>query len=288
MSSLLNLIRIKHWIKNLLILLPAFFAGNLFDGNNINDLIAGFVSFSLAASGIYIINDLKDLDFDRIHPEKRKRAIAAGKVSPFRAKLIAIVCFISSMGIAYFLNEGFLYILITYIAINFLYSYLLKSIAVVDLIVIAIGFLLRIYAGGELAEVPISKWLFLLVFEVSIFIGLAKRRDDLLVLESTGKSVRKSISGYSIKFIDFGMVFLASITVLSYIMYTLSEEVTNRIGTDILHWSAVFVIIGILRYMQLTWVQQKSASPVKILLSDGVLIILVLAWLSFFAYCLYL
>ena len=286
-AHILKLMRLHHWVKNLMIFLPAFFAGVFSFDSGVSNLIIAFVSFSFAASGIYVVNDIRDLQFDKLHPQKKLRPIASGTVSDMKAKLIAVGCFVVAIVASFLLGSEFRIILISYIILNFLYSYFLKSIAVVDLLIIASGFLLRVYAGGFVADIPISKWLFLLVFELSIFIGLAKRRDDLLVLENTGEAVRKSISGYSLKFIDFAMVFIASITVLSYVMYTLSEEVVARIGTDILHWSAIFVIVGILRYMQITWVAKKSGSPVRLILSDAALIVLVLGWISFFAYCLY-
>lgn len=283
-----RLLRPEQWIKNLLIFVPAFFAGKLLFEANFLAILPGFVSFCLISSSVYIFNDLHDVASDKLHPEKKHRAIASGAVSPNFAKLTGLSLMLLALFSAWMIGLNVFVIISGYLVLNILYTHVLKHVAILDLSLISLGFLLRIYAGGVLADVPISKWLFLMVFLLSFFIGLAKRRDDLLILEKSGKSMRHALKGYSKQYIDYAMVFLSSVIVLSYIMYTLSDEVQSRIGSDQLYWSSVFVVLGILRYMQLTWVFEKSASPVKTFLTDKVLLLLIIAWLLFFGYCLYL
>jgi decaprenyl-phosphate phosphoribosyltransferase len=287
MKNYLRLLRVSHWSKNLLMFLPVFFSGNLLSTPNLVSLTAGFLCFSFLASAVYIINDFRDLDFDRSHPEKMNRPIAAGKISANLAVFIAVVSAIGSLSGAYFLGENFLIILASYLIINLLYSAGLKHVPVVDITMISLGFICRVLAGGVLAEVLVSHWIIIMTFLLSMFLGFAKRRDDVLIFQDSGKKLRKSIDGYNLEFINACMVLMAGVMIVSYILYTISDEVVQRLGTKYLYITGLFVTLGIVRYLQITFVENRSGNPTKLLLRDHVLQITILAWVLAFTIIIY-
>lgn len=283
MKHFVALIRLKHWVKNLFVFIPGFFAGVLFDQHNLILLITGFFCFSFVASGIYIVNDYRDIEVDRNHPEKCKRPLACGAVSVPVAFTIAVVLFANGLGFAWFINPYFFGIIILYLVINLGYSLGLKNISILDIMLVASGFLLRTIAGGVIIDVELSNWLLIMVFLGALFIALAKRLDDLLVSEASGTISRKTIKNYNLNFIYSGITMISGVSMVSYIMYTISDEVTQRLHSKHLYFTAIFVVAGILRYLQITLVENKSGSPTKILLTDRFIILTVLAWvLSFY------
>jgi decaprenyl-phosphate phosphoribosyltransferase len=283
MKHFVSLIRVKHWVKNLFVFIPGFFAGVLFDQQNLILLITGFFCFSFVASGIYIVNDYRDIEVDRNHPKKCKRPLASGAVSVPAALTVAVILFAMGLGLAYFLNQYFFYIIILYLVINLGYSMGLKNISILDIMMVASGFLLRTIAGGVIIDVELSKWLLIMVFLGALFIAMAKRLDDLLVSESQGTISRKTVKNYNLNFIYSGITMISGVSMVSYIMYTISEEVTSRLQSDHLYFTAIFVIAGILRYLQITLVENNSGSPTKILLTDRFILFTVLSWvLSFY------
>ncbi|MDB9313762.1 UbiA prenyltransferase family protein [Spirulina sp. CS-785/01] len=283
---LLKLIRVHHWIKNGFIFVPAFFAGRLFNWETIASLVLGFFAFSLMASCIYVINDYLDIPQDKLHPEKRKRPLASGAVTKSEANLLIIGLFAIAFLISIFLSFHALAIILAYFVMNLLYSIRLKHIAILDICIIAFGFLLRIALGGVVGQVFISHWLIMLTFLLSLLLGLAKRRDEYLIFRK-GNNTRKSIEGYNLEFIDLSMMLTSSVTLVTYIMYTVSDEVVNRIGHPNLYVTAVFVVVGIMRYLQQTLVFTKSGSPTKILLQDAFLQSVIAAWLLTFGILIY-
>jgi decaprenyl-phosphate phosphoribosyltransferase len=291
MKHLLTLIRVKHWVKNFFVFIPAFFAGVLFDPHNLGLLVAGFFCFSFVASAIYVINDYRDIEVDRNHPEKKNRPLASGAVSPTAGFILATILLIAGVGLAFYIQQNFFVIIMLYLVINLGYSLGLKNISILDIMMVASGFLLRTLAGGEIIGVEISHWLLIMVFLGALFIAMAKRLDDLLVSEASGNVSRKSVKNYNLNFIYSGITMISGVSMVSYIMYTISEEVTTRLynaqlywGSKHLYFTSIFVIAGILRYLQITLVENKSGSPTKILLTDRFIISTILGWLlSFFA-----
>jgi decaprenyl-phosphate phosphoribosyltransferase len=281
-----RLLRMHHWVKNGFVFFPAFFAEVLFQGEVLWRTLAGFFCFSLAASAIYLYNDLRDVEQDRQHPEKRHRPIASGAVAlsvvPWASGLLALL----ALGGAWLLEPRFAGVLGAYMAMNYLYSAGLKKVAILDVAIIAMGFLLRIHSGGILARVPVSQWIELVTFLLALFIALAKRRDDLLQ-DQGGQGMRSSIGGYNLAFVDAGMAMLAAITVQSYIMYTVSEEVQARIGDNKLYITSGFVVLGMLRYFQVTLVEKHSGAPAALVLKDRPLQLVILGWLLSFGIILY-
>lgn len=284
--DIIGLLRVDQWVKNGFILFPAFFAGQLLAEGMLLRLVAGFFLFSLTASAVYILNDLRDITDDRAHPVKRERPIASGRVSIGMAWTFLIGCFASGLLGSWYLDDGFFQVLVAYGVLNLAYSYGLKRVPVLDITCIAMGFLLRIHAGGFLAHLPISMWIEIMTFLLALFIALAKRRDDVL-LSRSGHQVRKSIAGYGLEMVQASMVMVASITVVAYIQYTITEEVIQRMGTARLYYTSVFVLLGMLRYFQLALVHERTGSPTKLLLRDLPLQLIVIAWIASFAIVLY-
>lgn len=284
-KGIFRLLRVHQYVKNAFILLPLFFAAQF---SNTAALVAGltaFLAFSLTASAIYILNDLRDVEEDRLHPIKKHRPIASGEV-PVSIARIAFALFAAlGLGMMFFLNMYGGAILAGYFLMNIGYSAGLKHIPILDITIISLGFIFRLLIGGVVMDIPLSKWIILVTFLLALFLALAKRRDDVLLMIN-GKRVRKNIDGYNLEFINGAMVIMASVTIVSYIMYTLTPEVIARFGTDQLYMTVVFVILGIMRYMQITFVSQKSGSPTRILLTDLFLQIVIACWLFSFAFIL--
>ncbi|MDD3877685.1 MAG: UbiA prenyltransferase family protein [Bacteroidales bacterium] len=285
LSNLILLIRVKHWIKNAAVLLPLFFAGgilNVFQTSGFAELIKLFFAFCLASSSIYIINDIVDVEKDKLHPEKCKRPIASGFFSIKSAIVIFLILFAFLIVLLTQMNAS-LYFVAGYFFLNVLYSFKLKQIAIVDVACISMGFVLRILAGGVAADVFVSQWMVIIVFLLTISIAFSKRRDDLIL----NKDLRASLSGYNLQFIDIAKSISFSITLISYIMYSISNEVQERIGSDKLYITSLFVFLGIMRYLQISIVEEKSGSPVKILTRDLFLQIIILLWILTFTLIIY-
>lgn len=278
--TILVLLRPHQWIKNFFVFAPLFFTFN-FQTEIIITVAIGFALFSLAASSIYVLNDYHDIAEDRAHPTKKNRPLASGSVSKKNAIVLMLTLFMVSIGGAIILSTGFALVLAIYILLNIAYTFGLKHISILDIAIIAIGFVLRIYAGAVLIDTNPSMWIVLVTFVLALFLALAKRRDDCL-LALDGKKTRKNIDGYNLEMVNAAMTLMAGVTVVSYIMYTVSLEVIQRIGTHNLYLTALFVIIGILRYMQLTFVEHNSGSPTKLVLKDRFLQLILIGWIGSF------
>ena len=246
-----------------------------------------------AASGIYCFNDIYDVEADRQHPKKCKRPIASGAVSIVEGYIITVLCWLIACGfvltdIFAFGNHTFLWAIIAfYVVMNLAYSTKLKQIPILDVFIIAIGFVLRVFAGGVSAHIYISNWIVLMTFLLALFLAFAKRRDDVVELETTGTTRRKGINRYNTAFMNQAMTIVASLTMVCYIMYTISDSVIERIGNPYLYVTSVFVLAGIIRYLQIAIVDIKSGSPTKILLKDHFIQLCIAGWLLTFAIILY-
>lgn len=286
LTTLPRMLRVHQWVKNGFIFFPAFFAGALFAPGVLWRTGWGFLCFSVAASAIYLYNDLRDVEQDRLHPKKKYRPIAAGEVPLSLVPWVSMILAILALGGAYLLDPLFVGVVAAYLAMNLLYSIWLKHIPIVDISIIAMGFILRIFAGGVLGQVPNSKWIYLVTFLLALFLAFAKRRDDLVQADG-GAGLRASLRGYNLAFVDASMITLAVLTVQSYIMYSVSEEVTARIGTDRLYVTSGFVVLGMLRYFQITLVEKRSGSPSKLVYTDPGIRLILLGWVITFAIILY-
>jgi decaprenyl-phosphate phosphoribosyltransferase len=286
-KSYLQLARPHQYIKNGFVWLPIFFAGKLGDLGALEQTLIAFAAFCLAASGVYVLNDLKDIEEDRRHPTKRNRPLASGAI-PTRGALIfmAGLLVLAALAGAMLPWPDFLLILGAYLILNVAYSFFLKHQAIIDVVCIAMGFVLRVLAGGVAAAVPISHWIVIMTFLLAIFLALAKRRDDLL-LAAEGQSARRSIDGYSLEFVSTSMAVMAAVIIVAYILYTVSPETIQKHGTDRLYLTGFWVVVGLLRYLQLALVENRTASPTKIVFQDRFLLVVLNLWLLSFFFLLY-
>ena len=285
MKGIIKLIRPKQWIKNLFVFIPMFFGGSLFNTTNIWASVVTFVSFCLAASAIYCFNDIYDLDADRKHPVKCKRAIASGEVSVPQAYATMGIMIAISLAVLVLLPSQCLKVgavILFYILLNIAYCARLKEIAILDVCIVAFGFVLRILAGGVATDIVLSNWLVLMTFLLTLFLSFAKRRDDVLRMNETGEAPRKNTSRYNLTFINEAITITGTVTLVCYILYTVSPEVISRFHSQYLYLTSVFVLLGLLRYLQITVVDKQSGDPTKVVLRDRFIQLIVLAWgLSF-------
>lgn len=292
MKKYLRLIRPQHWIKNVFVLVPMFFGGVLFDFTTIESGLLVFMAFSFIASSIYCYNDIVDADADRHHPVKCRRPIASGEVSVSHAYLLMAVMAVLSATMIMLLPSsermGTAVVVAIYYVLNLAYCSKLKQYAVLDVCIVAFGFVLRIVAGGVAEEVALSQWIVLMTFLLTLFLSFAKRRDDVLRMNETGEAPRHNTIRYNLTFINQAITITASVTLVCYIMYTVSPEVEEHFKSQYLYLTSVFVLLGLLRYIQIAVVDKKSGDPVKVVLTDRFSQLIVAAWLVTFLIMIYL
>lgn len=286
-NDLLRLARPHQYIKNLFIFLPAFFAFQLTNYSVWYSGIQAFISFSFIASSVYALNDWFDRYNDRKHPQKRNRPIAAGRVSKRSVSIFIIVLLLLGLSIAVAISLQVFALLVLYIFLNVLYTIYLKRVPLIDVSIISFGFVIRLLVGAEATNVLLSHWIIVITFLLALFLALAKRRDDKLIQLKTETRVRKVIDGYNLKFLDSALVITATVIIIAYILWSISPEVIERMKSDKLYLNAFFVLLGILRYLQLTLVFEKSGSPSEILLKDRFIQGVLILWISTFIWILY-
>ena len=292
MKKYLKLLRVEQWVKNAFVFLPIFFSGHFISPDFLVKSIFAFIIFSLTASSVYILNDYLDIEADRKHPEKCKRPLASGEISKFTAKIIFIgligICLILIvLGQEYF-NKNlskFIFIIGSYFILNIAYTLKLKHIAIIDVTIIAIGFVLRVFAGGYSTGLMISQWAILLTFILALVLAIGKRRGELINSQITGKT-RKALDGYNIQFADIALAISCSLAIIFYIMFTLSPEVQNRFNEKIFYTS-FFVGFSFLRYLQQTLVYNKTESPTKIVYKDRYIQVTMALWFITFILLIY-
>tara|TARA_B100001971_G_C18185250_1_gene535207 strand:- start:162 stop:1049 length:888 start_codon:yes stop_codon:yes gene_type:complete len=283
----IKLLRPKQWIKNSFLFIPLFFAGEISNFHKIFNVFGGFLAFSLIASSVYILNDYRDIEADKKHPTKCKRPLAAGTVSKKNAIIIFLLCLTIGFSLAYGLRLKFFFVLLLYFTLNIGYSFGLKNISILDVIIVAIGFVLRVKSGGVLGYISISEWLNLMVFLLSLIMAIAKRRDDVLLKINSGTEMRKVVKGYNLEFMNVALAMLSAITIMSYLLYSLSGEIIKQWSTHRLYYTCLFVIAGILRYLQITFVENRTGSPTGILYKDKFIQASIFLWILSFYFLIY-
>jgi 4-hydroxybenzoate polyprenyltransferase len=278
LKPLMVSMRPGQWAKNLFIFAGLIFSGNLFHSEILLRVSYGFILFSLVASSVYIFNDIIDLEFDRTHPEKKNRPLAAGLLSVYAAYAGAIVLALASLIGALALDRVFFAILLSYLIINFAYTIKVKKMVILDIMCIASGFVLRVIAGTELAKVMPSDWLILCTIMLSLFLGFSKRRHELATSGTDAISHRNVLGEYSLSFLDQMIAVATACTVMSYALYTLSPQTVSRFGTRNLVFSIPFVIYGLYRYLYLIHQKNMGGNPTRELISDIPLLINALLW----------
>ena len=284
----IKLLRIHQWLKNFFIFAPIFFAFKFTNLEAIISLLYAFVGFSFIASSIYIINDWCDIESDKLHPTKCKRPLASGAVS--KKEALVLLLFLVVVGSSVFLfiiqNTYATGLLASYFVLNLAYSLKLKQYAIVDVAIVAVGFVIRLFIGGLVANIHLSYWIIILTFLLALLLVLGKRLNDITILENTGVEVRKSIRGYNSEFLNAIIMIDVAVIIISYIMYTISPEVVARNGEH-LYLTSIFVILGLFRYLQVLYVDKKGDSPTKLMLTDRFLQIIVILWAISFV-CLFI
>lgn len=287
LKNILIQIRPHQYIKNLFIFLPLFFSARISEPSLLANTFLVFISFCCAASAVYTFNDYCDIEKDRRHPKKKHRPLASGAISKSQAIVIMLLLLTTGLLLVSPLSMETAGVLFIYIVINIAYSLRLKHIAILDVVVIALGFVLRLLAGSVATGTPLSMWIVVMTFLLALFMALAKRRDDVLIYMDTGKKMRSVIDGYSLQFLDCAMSIMAAVVIVAYTIYTTSPEVLARVQSQYLYLTALFVILGILRYLQVTLVLKSSGSPTKIVLKDKFMQMTLLGWVLVFAWILY-
>ena len=287
MSDMIKLMRPHQYIKNLFIFIPLFFAMKITDITLLTETLLAFIAFSFSASAIYILNDYHDINEDRLHPTKRFRPLASGRVSKSRAIAMMSLLFVLGFGMMAMISIEAFFILILYVALNIAYSFRLKHIAIIDIVIIALGFVLRLFVGAVVADIELSAWIVVMTFLLALFMALAKRRDDVLIFNQTGKKMRRVIDGYNLQFLDTAMAIMAAVVIVAYTIYTTSPQTVEKFHSKYLYLTAFFVIIGVMRYLQITFVYQDSSSPTKIVLKDRFMQFVLIGWVMTFVWIIY-
>ena len=283
----LSIMRLHQYIKNLFIFSPLFFASKITDIELLFHASIAFISFSLTSSAIYIFNDLCDIEEDRQHPIKSKRPLASGMVSKPQAYFMMAILMFSGVILMLILPWNAVGVLVVYVVINIGYSLHWKHIAIFDVTIIAIGFVLRLLIGSAGTGIILSMWIVIVTFLLALFIALAKRRDDVLIYLNTGIKARKAIDGYNLQFLDTTLAIMAAVVIVAYTIYTTSDEVVERVHSGYLYLTSLFVILGILRYLQIIFVHLDSGSPTNIVCKDRFLQLVLCCWIIVFGWMLY-
>ncbi len=278
MSPFIRILRPEQWIKNGFVLAPLIFAEKMFDTRSLFLSLAAFFVFCVASSGAYVFNDVFDREKDRVHPVKKYRPVASGEVGSQVASLIGSGLFTAGILGSFFIGNAFLWTIIGYLSLQLAYNAVLRQVVILDILTIAIGFVLRAFAGSVAIDVRISPWLILCTLLVALFLGFAKRRQEIVLLGDTAYRHRKILREYSLPFLDQLIGIVTAATIVSYAIYTLSPEVTARFGSPSMILTLPFVIYGMFRYLYLVHLREGGGSPSRDLLSDGPLLLCVLLW----------
>lgn len=283
MKAYLKLLRVEQWVKNLFVFIPLFFSGKIFETTQLFETIFSFIIFSFTASSIYVINDYSDIESDRVHPEKCRRPLASGAISVGRAKLVLVGLVISTIGLIISLSDVFGYnvlkfgaVISSYFVMNLAYTFRLKHIAIVDISIIAVGFVLRVLAGGYATGIVVSQWAIILTFVLALVLAVGKRRGELVNTQLSGNT-RKALDGYNIQFADIVLSISVTLAIVSYIMFVISPE-TQKEFTNKVFYTFIFVIFAFLRYLQQTLVYNRTESPTKMIYKDRYIQLVLALW----------
>lgn len=288
-KALIRLLRPQQWVKNLFIFLPLFFSGHINDSAKLLNCFWTAVGFSLLTSGVYCFNDILDASADKLHPKKKYRPIAMGVVSKQKAAMLMLLLWMVGFMVLYAATASWLLVGVAgiYMLLNIAYSTRLKNIAILDVFIISLGFVIRLLLGGLSGSVSLSHWIVIMTFLLSLFLAFAKRRDEVLIHDRDGIMARSNIDRYNIVFLDAVLPITASVVIVSYILYTVSEEVMQRFQNQHVYITAIFVIGGIFRYLQLTLIDSKSDNPTAVLLRDRFIQACLLGWIATFTVIIY-
>ncbi len=277
MPPLLQAMRPQQWVKNFFVLAPVVFAHRLGDPVLVGRALLAFAAFCAGSSAIYLLNDVRDREADRHHPLKRQRAIASGAVSVATAVVTALVLAAAALAAGAALGRLALALLLAFLLLNTLYTLHLKHVVILDVMVLAIGYLLRVEAGAAAVGVAVSTWLLLCTLFVAVFLGFSKRRHELLLLADRAADQRRVLSHYSPAFLDQMISVVTASTVICYALYAMADESVEKHGRGLVY-TVPFVLFGVFRYLYLTYQRPGHANPTEEVLTDPPFLVNVALW----------
>jgi 4-hydroxybenzoate polyprenyltransferase len=287
MKNYLILMRIHQWVKNSILFAGIVFSKNLNDPNLLSKSVIAFFLFSLIASSQYVFNDYLDRKEDALHPEKSKRPLASGTIEPSTALFLTVLILVFALVSSYILHPVFFFLVVFYFLFNLTYSKFLKHIVILDVMSISIGFVIRAIAGAVVVNVRFSSWLLLCTFMLSLFWGFSKRRGELILLENNAGSHRKILEEYSVVFLDLMMGISSTMTLMSYVMYTINPETKAHLGTDKMIFTIPIVIYAIFRSLYITYIKNMGHNPTKAILTDTSILLSGLLWFLLISFLMY-
>jgi len=276
--TLLEALRPRDWIKNTFVLAGAIFAERLLVPGVLAKVAAGFILFCFGASAVYLFNDFMDVEKDRLHPQKAKRPLPSGRLKKKVAIVFAAIIVSIVVPLSFYLKPEFALWVLTYVVMNALYSIKLKDFVVLDVMMVAAGYVIRVMAGCSLASVAPSDWLIVCTMTMSLFLVFCKRRQELILVTNSGKTSRQTLKDYSMGFLDQMIAIVTAATLISYVLYTLSQETVAKFGTRKLILTSPFVLYGIFRYLYIIYQKDAGGNPTDTLFSDPPLFINALLW----------
>jgi 4-hydroxybenzoate polyprenyltransferase len=281
--------RLYQWVKNIFIFAPMIFSLHKDPLNiiNIKNNLMAFLLFSLVTGCIYVFNDCFDKRKDQLHPDKKHRPIASGSLTRSTAVIGASTILIFSMTVIFFFNVYFFFIALFYIGMNIVYSSLFKKIVILDVMVIAVGFVLRVEIGGVINNIELSRWILIITFLLAIFLGLIKRRQELIKINENSRGTleiqtRKTLKKYNLSLLDQLISITTATTLISYIIYVINPDIQQKFHTKYLYLTIPFVVFGVFRYLYLTYVRGKGENPAEIIFSDIAFTANAILWVAVF------
>jgi 4-hydroxybenzoate polyprenyltransferase len=282
----LRLLRPTHWAKNVFVLAPLLFSGRATEVAVVTDAFLAFLAFCLAASAVYAFNDVIDCAEDRAHPVKRGRPVAAGKIGTRSAMTVALLLAAVALSVTAMVGWSVLGCIAGYLVLNVAYSMWIKHLVLLDVFAIATFFLLRLISGSAAVHVQPSVWLLLCGGLLALYLGFAKRRHELLVLGDGSPGHRRVLTHYSPAFLDQISAVLLAVTIVAYLMYSLTSDTAQKVGSDALSYGIPFVLYGVFRYLYLVH-QKDQGSPTETVFNDKPLVATVALWLLYNAWVVY-
>lgn len=288
MKEIFKSLRPQQWIKNFFIFAALIFSQNILNLPLLVRTGVAFVAFCVVSSALYILNDLKDLEEDKLHPVKSKRPLASGRLKKSHAILSFFVLSALAFILAITLNLNFLIITLVYFSLQVAYSFWLKHVVILDVFVIAAGFLIRVVAGGLAIEVTLSSWLLICTILLALFLAMGKRRHELVLLEDEARDHRPILKEYNPYFLDQMIAVVTASTVIAYCLYTISPETVAKFGTTNLLYTVPFVLYGIFRYLYLIHQKYEGGTPETLIIKDKPLLIAIFLWIATAVFILYM
>lgn len=288
-KNYIKLIRVKHWLKNGLVFLPIFFSSNIFNINLLLTSVLAFFIFSFTSSIVYVVNDMNDIEKDKLHPVKKNRPLASGAISIPMARVVIVILFILVALLSFFAykenNNVFVFLIpLIYLVLNIMYSKGLKNIPIIDVVILVSGFVFRVMYGGVITDIEVSKYLYLMIIFGAFYLGFGKRRNEII---KNGEKSRKVLELYNKEFLDKNMYVMLGLAVVSYTLWCVDPATIARVGNDYLFWTIPLLIIILLLY-SLNIEGNSHGDPIEVILADKKLLVTVFIYIIVMGGILYL